>query len=260
MTAPRMPAVFIGHGSPTNTLADNRFTQTWRRLGQAVPRPRAVLVVSAHWYVGVTAVTAMERPRTIHDFFGFPQALAEFEYPAPGAPAVAGEVIEAVKPMWCGPDRDSWGLDHGAWSVLTHLFPEADVPVLQVSINATKASTWHFQLATRLAALREQGVFIVASGNVVHNLGQVNFQMQGEGFDWARRFDADAKAVLTERPEDVVRLEAHADFRRAAPTPDHWLPVITFAGVAAAGGETPQVLVEGCDLGSMSMTAYGIGL
>jgi 4,5-DOPA dioxygenase extradiol len=181
-----MPAVFLGHGSPRNTLENNRYTATWRAVGRGVPEPRAVLMVSAHWFVGVTAVTAMAKPRTIHDFFGFPQDLEEFQYPAPGSPEVAGEIIEAVKPMWCGPDRDSWGLDHGAWSVLTHLFPAANVPVVQLSIHSMKDAAYHFELATRLAPLRERGILIVASGNVVHNLRRVSFDKRDEGYDWAR--------------------------------------------------------------------------
>lgn len=255
-----MPAVFLGHGSPMNTLETNRYTATWGRVGNEVPKPRAVLVVSAHWFIGVTAVTAMARPRTIHDFYGFPQALEEFQYPAPGAPEVAGEVIEVVKPLWCGPDHDSWGLDHGAWSVLAHVFPEADVPILQLSINAAKEPDYHFDLATRLAPLRGRGVLILASGNVVHNLRRVDFRMRGEGFAWAYRFDESAREVMTSAPEDILRLLEHPDYRLAAPTPDHFLPLVTLAGVASAAGSQAKILVEGCDLGSLSMTSYGVGV
>lgn len=259
MTTPkRTPAVFIGHGSPMNTLEENRYTASWRRLGSELARPRAVLVVSAHWYVGVTAVTAMAEPRTIHDFYGFPQALAEFQYPAPGAPEVAAEVIEVVKPQWCGPDQDSWGIDHGAWSVLAHLFPDADVPVLQLSINATKEPAYHFDLATRLAPLRERGVLIVASGNVVHNLRRVNFGMRGEGFDWAQRFDEAAREVMVNAPADVLRLLHHPDYRVAVPTPDHFLPLVTLAGLASAAGSAANLLIDGYDLGALSMTSFGL--
>lgn len=259
-TTSLMPAAFLGHGSPMNTLETNRYTTSWRDLGEGVPTPRAVLVVSAHWFIGVTAVTAMSRPRTIHDFFGFPQKLGEFDYPAPGAPDVAGEVIEVVKPLWCGPDHDSWGLDHGAWSVLAHMFPDADVPILQLSINATKDAKYHFDLAARLAPLRQRGVMILASGNVVHNLRRVDFSRRGDGYDWAHRFDEAARDLMITAPEDILGLAEYPDYRNAVPTPEHFLPLVSLAGVAAASNDAIDVLVDGYDLGSISMTSYGLGV
>jgi len=253
-----MPAAFLGHGNPMNALDDNRYTQAWRSFGRSVPRPRAILMISAHWYTNATAVTAMPRPRTIHDFYGFPQELFDVQYPAPGAPDVAEMVADVVKPTWVGQDVDSWGIDHGAWSVLLHAFPDASIPVIQLALNASKDFDHHLELGRKLAPLRQQGVLIIGSGNIVHNLRTVDFQQADSGYDWARRFDDRAREVLESDPTGVAALDGDADFRRAVPTPDHYLPLLYIAGLADA--QPLDLLVEGHVAGSISMTAYTLGL
>ncbi len=254
----KMPALFIGHGSPMNTLERNGFTEAWAAFGQHLPRPRALLVVSAHWFFGATAVTAMPRPRTIHDFYGFPEPLFDFEYPAPGDPDLAREVAEVVKPRWVGLDRDQWGLDHGTWSVLAHIYPDADIPVVQLSINALKPLEDHLELGARLAALRKRGIMLVASGNIVHNLRRIQWDRPDAAFDWAERFDEAAARQLAEAPGDVLKLASHPDFEAAVPTPDHFIPLLYLAGLAAAEGATVDPLVRGYAMGSISMTCYGL--
>ena len=254
-----MPAAFIGHGSPMNALDHNRYTEAWAALGASLPRPRALLVVSAHWYINATAVTAMPRPRTIHDFFGFPEDLFAVEYPAPGAPELADEVAEIVKPTWVGADVDSWGIDHGTWSVLTHMFPAADIPVVQLAINAMKPFDYHLDLGAKLAPLRDSGVMVIGSGNVVHNLGGVSRALPDAGFDWAQRFDEQAKEYMLTDPTEVGRLDGHRDYDLAVPTPEHFLPLLYVSGVAGATSAPTEVLVDGYTYGSLSMTAYTLG-
>ncbi|MFD0556483.1 4,5-DOPA dioxygenase extradiol [Stackebrandtia endophytica] len=253
-----MPAAFLGHGNPMNALDDNRYTQAWRAFGRSVPRPRAILMISAHWYTNATAVTAMPRPRTIHDFYGFPQELFDVQYPAPGAPDVAEQVADVVKPTWVGQDVDSWGIDHGAWSVLLHAFPDASIPVIQLSLNASKDFDHHLELGRKLAPLRRQGVLIIGSGNIVHNLRTVDFAQSDSGYDWARRFDDRAREVLEADPTGVAALDGDPDFRRAVPTPDHYLPLLYIAGLADA--RPLDLLVDGHVAGSISMSAYTLGL
>ncbi len=258
MTADLMPAVFLGHGDPRNALSDNVYTRAWRAFGASLPVPRAVVAVSAHWYVGSTLVTAMERPRTIHDFYGFPQALYDVEYPAPGSPEVAAEVVEAIAPRWVGLDHDGWGLDHGTWSVLVHVLPTARVPVVQLSVNAAEGWDEHFDLGVRLAPLRERGILVLGSGNVVHNLGLLDWGGGETGADWAVRFNERCGELVREDPARVASLAGHPDYHVAVPTPEHFLPLAPIAGLAAASGATMTTVVDGYVAGSLSMASYRV--
>ena len=255
---PTLPAAFLGHGNPMNTLEHNRFTAAWTELGQTMERPRAILAISAHWYVNISAVTAMAHPRTIHDFYGFPDELFAFEYPAPGDPALAQRVVDlaGAADLYVGLDADSWGLDHGTWSVLAHVFPDAAIPVVQLSVDGTKSIPKHLNLAASLAPLRDEGVFIVASGNSVHNLGMIEWGAAGRGTDWAEHFDRATTELMTASPGDIGSLTSHPAWQRAVPTPDHFLPLVYLAGLCDEAGTTSRTLVDGCDLGSLSMTSY----
>lgn len=259
MSTAALPAAFIGHGSPMNTLELNRFTQQWRALGQALPRPRAIMCISAHWFIHGTAVTAMRQPRVIHDFFGFPRELFEFQYPAPGSPEVAQEIADMAKPGYVGLDPDSWGIDHGTWSVLAHVFPEADIPVLQLSIHGGAPLEYHVELGRRLAPLRERGIFILGSGNVVHNLRRSDLRKPDLAFDWGERFDTAVREVMTTRPGDLPSVLRHPDFALAVPTPEHFLPLAYVAGLCDAAGEAAQPFAEGGTFGAITMTSYLLG-
>jgi len=258
-TLHRMPAVFIGHGSPMNTLERNAYTDAWRKLGASLPRPRAILSISAHWYVAGTAVTAMAAPRTIHDFRGFPQDLFDVRYAAPGDPALAGRVRDLLAPVPVGMDQ-SWGLDHGTWSVLAHLFPSAEVPVVQLSLDATQAACEHYALARKLAPLREEGVLVLGSGNVVHNLGRVDWRPETRPYEWAAEFDALVKDCVLRR--DHGPLLDYPEQGRAArlsvPTPDHYWPLLYVLALQREG-EPASVLVDGIELGSIGMLSLVVG-
>ena len=260
MTIPAtMPAAFIGHGSPMNTLEINRYTSIWREFGNSLPRPRAILAISAHWFIGGSAVTAMSVPRVIHDFYGFPKELFDFEYPAPGAPDVAQEVVDVVRPGIVTLDHDSWGLDHGTWSVLAHVFPKADIPVVQLSVHAGEDVQYHIDLGARLAPLMERGILIVGSGNVVHNLRRIDWNLGDKAFDWAEDFDREVRRIMTSHPGELAAIVDHPAYALAVPTPEHFLPLAYLAGLAVAGGHQPEVLVEGGSMGSLTMTSYVAG-
>jgi 4,5-DOPA dioxygenase extradiol len=259
MTTP-MPAIFFGHGNPMNALRDNTFTAGWAAIGVALPRPTAVLSVSAHWYIDATAVTAMSNPRTIHDFGGFPQRLYEFQYPAPGNPELASRVGDLLAPLSVGLDRQ-WGLDHGTWSVLAHVFPEADIPILQLSIDATQPAEFHYQIGQRLGPLRDEGVLVIGSGNIVHNLSAYIWREPDRApYGWALRFEQRVRELLV--AGDDASLIAYKnlgqDAMSSCPTPDHYLPLLYVVGLRREG-EPVSFPVEGFDGGSMSMAAVRIG-
>jgi 4,5-DOPA dioxygenase extradiol len=251
-----MPAAFLGHGNPMNALEHNRYTEAWRSFARSAPEPSAVLAISAHWYVGRTAVTSMAQPRTIHDFTGFPQSLFDVEYPAPGAPEVAQRVAEVLAPVEVALDESSWGLDHGTWSLLVHMYPTASIPVLQLSIDASAPFHELVALGAGLDPLRDEGVLILASGNVVHNLSRIEWQSSGAGAPWATRFDERVHAVMTREPTALATLLDDPDAALAIPTPEHFVPLAYLAGLAGATGEAVRTLIQGCELGSLSMTSY----
>ena len=254
-----LPVVFFGHGSPMNAIEDNRYTRLWKAMGDKLPRPRAVLAVSAHWYTRGTGVTAGERQKTIHDFGGFPQALFDIEYSTPGDPVLARRVQELLSPIPVHAD-ESWGLDHGTWSVLMHTYPEADIPVLQLSIDATQAPAWHLAIGARLAPLRDEGVLVAGFGNVVHNLQRMKRADDAPPYEWAQNFERFCKEALLAGDHHAL-----ADYGRlgedaalSVPTAEHYLPLLYVAG-AKAGDEPVTLLAEGIEHGSLSMLCVQIG-
>ena len=256
----RLPAIFFGHGNPMNALAENDWTRGWAELGRSISRPRAILCVSAHWYIPALAVTAMERPRTIHDFGGFPRELFEVQYPAPGSPEIATRVAELLGGDVLLDDRQ-WGLDHGTWSVLCHAFPDADIPVLQLSLDETREADWHYEVAKRLRPLRDEGVLVIGSGDIVHNLHTYAWGRDNvEPFDWALRFETAARELMSSgEHEPLIHYESMGkDALLSAPTPDHYLPLLY---VLAQQDENDAVSfpVEGFDGGSVSMLSVRIG-
>ena len=255
-----MPAIFLGHGNPMNALLRNEYTEGWSRIGKSLPRPKAILCISAHWYVSETAVTFARSPRTIHDFGGFPRELYQVQYPAPGDPELARTVQKLLAPTPVRLDT-SWGLDHGSWSVLCHLYPEANVPVLQLSMDETQPASFHFDVGRRLAPLREQGVLIVGSGNLVHNLHTYAWGRHlPEPYDWAVRFEKTVRELLLAGDyEPLIEYERlGADALLSVPTPDHYLPLL-YVVAGRANSEAVTFPVEGVDGGSISMLAAQFG-
>lgn len=256
----RLPAIFIGHGSPMVALEQSDVTRNWAALAQKIGKPRAILAISAHWVTRGTAVTAMPAPRTIHDFGAFPQALFDVRYPAPGDPELASRVRELLAPMPVALDA-SWGLDHGTWSVLVHAYPEADVPVVQLGMDAAKTPAQHFEVGRRLRALRDEGVLILGTGNIVHNLREMDWDNPGvEPYPWSRRFnDHVTTAIREDAPERVIAFEALGrDAALAVPTPDHFWPLLYVLG-ARHEGEGVRFDPDFIHHGSLGMTSVLFG-
>lgn len=263
----KMPALFIGHGSPMNALEDNEFTESWQELARSIPQPKAILAISAHWETRGTAVTAMAKPKTIHDFGGFPRELFEYEYSAPGSPELARVVQDTVGMTRIGTDQN-WGLDHGTWSVLAKMYPLADIPVIQLSLDRTKAPTYHYELAKELRALRNQGVLIISSGNIVHNLSKIDFKLvQSEGsfnakggYDWAVEFDEAIKeAILAEDHTTAINYEKLGKAATlSVNSAEHYLPLLYTLGLQQEQDKV-KFLTETLVAGSLSMRSVKIG-
>jgi 4,5-DOPA dioxygenase extradiol len=257
---PFMPAIFFGHGNPLNAIQVNAYTGAWNAIGRSLPKPKAVLCISAHWYIPAVAVTAMEWPRTIHDFGGFPRELYQVQYPAPGSPELAARVSDLLGgDVFL--DEQEWGLDHGTWSVLIHLFPDADIPVVQLSINEAEPAQFHYDLAVKLRPLRDEGILVIGSGNLVHNLHTYAWGTHdAEPFDWALRFDQTARELIFAREHQplIDHETLGRDAVLSAPTPDHYLPLLYILALQEEG-ESVSFPVSGFDGGSISMTAVQIG-
>ncbi len=255
MTA--LPALFIGHGNPLHALSETVHSQVWRDMIADLPRPRAILCISAHWLTRGVAVTAMAQPKTIHDFSGFPETLHAVQYPARGDPALAAEIARMLAPQAVTLDAE-WGLDHGTWSILTHLYPAADIPVLQLSLDVDKSPAEHFALAQKLRPLREQGVLILGSGNIVHNLGRMNWQQPDSAHDWATRFNQRIRQHLLDGDSAALFDLNDADALLAVPTPEHYWPLLYIAAQQMPG-DTLSLHNDRIEYGSIGMLCCRIG-
>lgn len=254
-----MPALFVGHGSPMNAIEQNEFSKAWQQLGEDLPSPTAILCISAHWETRGTYVTAMEKPKTIHDFYGFPKSLFDVEYPAPGSKNLAAATIDVIKQDEVQEDM-SWGLDHGCWSVLQHMYPAANIPVVQLSMNQLQTPEWHYQLAKELKILRNKGVLIIGSGNMVHNLRMMNWKTPETGYDWAVEANNDIKTMIKEGHD--LKLVAYdqlgSAIAQAVPTPEHFLPLLYTLGLKNED-DSIQFFNDKTIFGSISMTSLLIG-
>jgi 4,5-DOPA dioxygenase extradiol len=254
----KTPLLFVGHGSPMNGIEENDFSRYWEKLGRELMPPAAVLCISAHWYTRGTLVTAMEQPKTIHDFYGFPQALFNVEYPAPGNTSLAITVATSVHKTNVQLDHE-WGLDHGTWSVVRKMYPEANVPVLQLSIDGTKEPSFHYELAKELGSLRSKGVLIIGSGNVVHNLGIMNWKLPDMGYDWAMEINEKFKSLIEKGDHHpLIHYETlGAAAKLAIPTPEHYLPLLYILGLKEKD-ESVSFFNDKTVMGSVSMTSVKI--
>lgn len=258
----KMPALFLGHGSPMNAIEENEFVRGFRNAGKVLPKPRAILVISAHWETRGTYVTAMEHPRTIHDFGGFPKELFEVQYPAPGSPELAIETKNTIKKANVGLDH-SWGLDHGAWSVVKHLYPNADVPVIQMSLDHFQPPQYHYELAQELASLRKKGVLIIGSGNMVHNLGMVAWDKLNTtdyAYDWAQEASEKMRGfILSNNHKPLIDYSQQGSpFQLAIPTPEHFLPLLYTLALKEEKEEV-TLFNDKAVAGSLTMTSVKIG-
>ncbi len=250
-----MPVIFVGHGNPMNAIEQNEFTEGWRKVSQSIPKPKAILCISAHWETRGTFVTAMENPSTIHDFGGFPQALFDVQYPAHGSPELARQAKETVRKADIGMDL-SWGLDHGAWSVIKRFYPEADVPVIQLSLDYTKDPQWHYQLGQELASLRSKGILIMGSGNMVHNLRMVDWNHTDKGYDWAVEANEKFKNLISagEHKQLMNYRSIGREIELSVPTPEHFLPLLYILALQEKG-ERISFFNDKTLMGSLSMTS-----
>lgn len=256
----RLPTLFIGHGSPLTAFEDNHYTRGWATLAASIPKPRAILCVSAHWYTRGTAVTAMAQPRTVHDFYGFPDALYQYHYRAPGDPALAQRVAELLAPLEVIQDQQ-WGFDHGSWTVLKHMYPNADVPVVQLSIDGTRDAAWHYALGQQLRPLRDAGVLLMGTGNVVHNLRYLQRTDNAAAYPWAVKFNRQVRQSIEQRDhEALIHYERFGEAAAlSVPTPDHYLPLLYVLGASTAD-DAIAIPLDDVSIGSISMLSVCCGV